>query len=146
MVALIDTNVILDYLLERQPQFNDSACVLRLCRNQQLKGFVAFHSISVIWYLMRKHPPEERRKALTEVTDMLTVTSASHEEVVNAIQNENFSDFEDCLQEKCALNVGADFIVTNNVKDFSASQIPAVTPAEILEVIFNGKNLYAESR
>ena len=77
---------------------------------------------------------------------MLTVTSASHEEVVDAIQNENFSDFEDCLQEKCALNVGADFIVTNNVKDFSASQIPAVTPAEILEVIFNGKNLYAESR
>ena len=144
MVALIDTNVILDYLLERQPQFNDSAHVLRLCQAQQLKGFVAFHSISVIWYLMRKHPHEERRKALTEVTDMLTVTSASHEEVVDAIQNENFSDFEDCLQEKCALNVGADFIVTNNVKDFSASQIPAVTPAEILEVIFNGKNLYAE--
>ena len=142
MVALIDTNVILDYLLERQPQFTYSAQILTQCRAQQLKGFVAFHSISTIWYLLRKHPQEERRRALTEVTDMLTVTSASHEEVVNAIQNENFPDLEDCLQEKCALNVGADFIVTNNIKDFSASQIPAVTPKEFLEVIY-GKNLHA---
>ena len=144
MVLLIDTNVILDCLLERQPQFTYSDYVLAQCRTRRLKGFVAFHSISTIWYTLRKHPQLNRRKLLAEVTDMLTVTSASHAEVVNAIQNENFPDLEDCLQEKCALNVGADFIVTNNIKDFSASQVPAVTPKDFLEVIFDGKNLYAE--
>lgn len=138
MVVLIDTNVILDYLLERQPQFIYADSVFSQCRTKRVKGFVAFHSISTIWYLLRKRPQAESRSLLTQVTDLLTVTSASHEEVVNAIKNENFSDFEDCLQEKCASNIGADFIVTNNIKDFSSSQIPAVTPAEILEVFFYG--------
>lgn len=100
MVVLIDTNVILDYLLERQPQFIYADSVFSQCRTKRVKGFVAFHSISTIWYLLRKRPQAESRSLLTQVTDLLTVTSASHEEVVNAIKNENFSDFEDCLQEK----------------------------------------------
>ena len=146
MVALIDTNVILDYLMVRKPQYDDALRLINACQERKVDMYMAFHSLSTIWYLLRKNPQLNRRKLLLKATDLFSVASASHEEAVSAIQNENFSDFEDCLQEKCALNVGADFIVTNNVKDFSASQIPAVTPAEILEVIFNGKNLYAESR
>lgn len=77
MVVLIDTNVILDYLLERQPQFTDSTRVLKLCRAQQLKGFVAFQSISTIWYTLRKEYKSERRKLLSGMTEIFTVTSAS---------------------------------------------------------------------
>ena len=71
------------------------------------------------------------------MTNFLTVAGASHNAVVRAILNEDFPDFEDCLQEKCALEVGADYIITRNVKDFSASEIPAVTPAEMIEIICN---------
>ena len=56
--------------------------------------------------------------------------------LVSAIKNENFPDFEDCLQEKCAVAVRADFVVTNNVKDFKTSVIPAVTPSEMLAILF----------
>ncbi|MBQ9442304.1 MAG: PIN domain-containing protein [Selenomonadaceae bacterium] len=138
MVLLIDANVILDYLMVRRPQYDYVLRLINFCQKSDVKMFAAFHSVSIIWYTLRKEYKSERRKLLSDMTEIFTVTSASHEEVVNAIKNESFPDFEDCLQEKCALNIGADFIVTNNIKDFSASQIPAVTPAEILEVIFNG--------
>ena len=135
MVLLIDANVILDYFLVRRPHFNKAHRLLTKCLEPSVKGCVSFHSMSIISYVLRKHPDEERKQALYKVTDLLTVVSASHNAVVYAIGDKNFSDFEDCLQEKCALNINSDYIVTNNVKDFSASEIPAVTPAELLEII-----------
>lgn len=132
-VLLIDTNVLLDYILFRQPQYENSFRVISACMKDDVKGYVAFHSLSSMWYSLRKKPTSERRRALSELTNFLTVVAAPHEEVVNAIKDENFPDFEDCLQEKCALAVNADFIVTNNAKDFKSSKIPAVTPTEMIE-------------
>ena len=135
MVLLIDANVILDYLLVRQPQYNDVIRLIYYCEKYDIKEYAAFHTISIIWYHLRRMPVMDRRKLLLNVTNLFIVASASHESVVNAIKNEKFPDFEDCLQEKCALTVNADYIVTNNVKDFKSSEIPAVTPEKILEII-----------
>ena len=138
LVSLIDVNVIMDYLLEREGYFEYAQRLFEYCSDSIIDGYVAFHSMSIISYVLRKHhPAEECRQALYQVTDLLTVVSASHNAVVYAIGDENFSDFEDCLQEKCALNINADYIVTNDVKDFAASQVKAVTPAELLKIIFN---------
>lgn len=141
MVLLIDTNVVLDYLLEREPYFKDANSILALCRTDEIKGYLAFHSVSSIWYTLRKHSEIERRYALLEVAVLLEVAAAPHEAVVDAILNEDFADFEDCLQEKCAIDVEADYIVTGNVKDFKTSTIPAVTPAQMLEILIRGRCL-----
>lgn len=134
---LVDTNVIIDHILIRQPQYQDSFRIMSLCHQNQVKGYVAFHSLPSIWYTLRKVDAHQRRIALIEVTDFLEVVGAPHSEVVSAIKNENFLDFEDCLQEKCAVTAGADYIVTGNIKDFKTSSIPAVTPAEMLEILSN---------
>lgn len=135
MVILVDTNVILGYYQEREGHFEYAQRLFQYGTTKVLKGYVAFHSMSIIWYALRKYPYQDRRTVLREIAKMLTVTAAPHSSVWDAILNEDFPDFEDCLQEKCALEVGADYIVTRNVKDFSASKIPAVTPAELLEII-----------
>ncbi|MBR5913108.1 MAG: PIN domain-containing protein [Selenomonadaceae bacterium] len=138
MVLLIDANVVIDYIMIRKPQYDDAIKLIDYCRKFKVKTYVAFHSVSIIWYILRKNfPPQERRPILLSITDLLTVTAAPHESVVDAINSEDFPDFEDCLQEKCALEVDADYIVTGNVKDFETSQVKAVTPAEMLEIIFN---------
>ncbi len=137
MDILIDVNVIMDYLLERERYFEHAQRLFEYCTESIVNGYVAFHSMSIISYVLRKYPDEERRQALYKITGLLTVVSASHNAVVYAIGDENFSDFEDCLQEKFALNINADYIVTNNVKDFAASKVPAVTPAEMVEIINN---------
>lgn len=60
------------------------------------------------------------------------VASASHDEVLEAIDNQGFTDFEDCLQDKCAKDVGADYIITCNIKDYSNSEVEAITPNEFV--------------
>ena len=137
MILLIDANIILDYFLVRRVHFNNAQQLMIKCREPSIKGYVSFHSLPIIWYTLRRYSIQERRRALLEVTDLLQVVSVSHETVINAVKNEAFADFEDCLQEKCALEVGADYIVTRNIKDFTASEIPAITPAEMIEILCN---------
>ena len=53
---------------------------------------------------------------------------------MNALDNANFKDFEDCLQDECAAAVHADYIITRNAKDFMYSRVKAVTPEEFLKL------------
>lgn len=70
---------------------------------------------------------------MLRLSNILTVAGASQDEVINAIQNEDFSDFEDCLQDKCAKEAGCDYIVTANLRDFINSEVPAIAPDELLK-------------
>ena len=54
---------------------------------------------------------------------------------LSAVQNIDFRDFEDCLQDKCAKEARCDYIVTANLKDFANSEVPAVTPDRLLKII-----------
>lgn len=64
---------------------------------------------------------------------IFSVASASQEEIIEAIENDSFADFEDCLQDKCAKEAGADYIITVNEKDFENSEIEAINPREFLD-------------
>jgi predicted nucleic acid-binding protein len=63
------------------------------------------------------------------------VTSTSQQEILDAIDKDNFPDFEDCLQDKCAKEIGADYIITINVKDYAESEIPAINPKDFLTMV-----------
>ena len=66
------------------------------------------------------------------------MAAASKNEIIDAINRDFFVDFEDCLQDKCAKEVGADYIITCNTRDFENSEIQAVNPKEFMERIANG--------
>lgn len=136
-VVLIDANVILDYVASREPFYREAYEIMKMCHNNEIKGYIAFHSVSIIWYTLRKFIPDnlERRDWLRKILRIVRVTSAGHEEVMKAVEMDSFKDFEDCLQNKCAETVNAEFIVTNNVKDFKMSTITAVTPVEFCQIV-----------
>jgi len=58
--------------------------------------------------------------------------------IISALNNENFTDFEDCLQDECASDFNADYIVTRNISDFKDSKVKAIEPSEFL-AIFKGR-------
>ena len=62
MVVLIDTNVIIDFLIKRQPYEKEASDIIRKCAEKELKGYLAFHSIPNLWYILRKVPEEKRRQ------------------------------------------------------------------------------------
>ena len=135
MVVLIDTNILLDYILKREPFYEDAKKVMEICSSDMADGCIALHTVTTVWYLLRKLPEETKRAALKAVCELLQVVSTSHDEVLNAIESADFKDFEDCIQSKCAKSVNAEYIITRNVSDFEFSEIPAITPEEFLSSI-----------
>ena len=139
MVVLIDTNVALNYILKREPYFHESDQIMAWCAAKVLDGYLAFHSLSIIWYVLRKMPDEERRGWLRSLCTILDVASATTEEVLDALEKVKFKDFEDCLQDKCACHIHADFIVTGNIKDYSDSVTKAMNPADFCTYVREGR-------
>ena len=137
MDILCDTNVIMNYLTGRlDPFLESSEKVIELCSRKTLHGYIAFHSLSTIWYVLRKlYNSEQTRYLLSKTCGILTVSAATHTQIEEAIKNTAFRDFEDCLQDECAQSVGASYIVTCNVKDFAFSKTPAVTPSQMLDIV-----------
>lgn len=133
MVVLVDTNIIIDFLATREPFYQFASKVMEKCSTGEIEGCVAFHTIPNLWYILRRAPEVQRRNWMERICDCLKVVGASHESVVQAIRMNNFKDFEDCLQDRCAEEAKADFIVTRNPADFVESKIPAIEPEELLK-------------
>lgn len=132
---LIDTNVILDNLLERAPDTEYADRIFDLCSSERLKGYVASHSILNAYYIMRKHfPDEERRRALLDICKMVLIVGTDERMIVDALKYDDFRDFEDCVVAKCAESCNADYIITRNVKDFANSSVKAITPDDFLRL------------
>lgn len=65
----------------------------------------------------------------------LCIEGIDSKKIVTAIENSKFTDFEDCLQDECAVSVGADYIVTRNIKDFLNAKVKAVLPEDFLKTL-----------
>ena len=136
MRILIDTNILIDFVSRREPFFVDALKIFELCQQEIVDGAVAAHSIVNMAYILRKDfTPDELRKILLRLCKIFQVEAIDLGKLTAALNDDNFSDFEDCLQTQCALNLRADFIVTRNVKDFAASSIPAVTPENFFKIL-----------
>lgn len=134
ITVLIDTNIFIDVLQDRIPFTDNSQAVIGLVTQKKIKGAVAAHSITNLWYILRKtHSDEERRNYLLSLFEIFDVVSIDKNRLVAALENSNFKDFEDCLQDECACAINADYIITRNAKDFESSMVKALTPEEFLE-------------
>ena len=130
---LIDTNVLLDYLLEREPFFDDAKKVILSCTEGNIKGCIVAHSISNMFFILRKdYTAKERREILFNLCTIFNIEGIDKAKLLSGLANEDFSDFEDCLQMECAKSYGAEYIVTRNVADYSTSEIKAILPSEYL--------------
>lgn len=136
MRALLDTNVLIDYLAMRQPFTENAEKIITLCRDNVIEGVMAAHSVMNIFYILRKSfSVDERRAILTDLCELFTVIGIDKAKIISALGNYSFSDIEDCLQAVCAEISAVDYIVTRNIKDFQSSKVPVVTPSEFLTLI-----------
>lgn len=136
MKVLIDTNILLDALIGREPYYESADKVLKFCADKRIQGVIAAHSVPNMFYILRKDmSEEERREVLLRICKILTVEGIDQTKIVKALKEKEFSDFEDCLQAECAVAVHANYIVTRNADDFARSSIPCVTAEELCEKI-----------
>ena len=132
---LVDTNVLLDYFLTREPFFNDAKQIIEKCAEGKINACIAAHSVSNMFFILRKtYDVKERRELLLSLFEIFDVEGIDSEKLMKGLKNETFSDFEDCLQMECAESFCAQYIVIRNTADYVTSKIPAVTPTEYLEM------------
>ena len=132
MIVLVDTDVLIDVVLDRAPFADHAAALLDALERGPSRGWLAWHSISNFYYLVSA---TQGRAAtftfLDELTQFLDVAPTTRDHLRRALKFE-LKDFEDAMQVGAATACGADFIATRNVRDFRKSPIPAVTPAQAL--------------
>lgn len=135
MDLLIDTNIFMDVFLRRQPFEELSKKIFQMCVLKEHNGIIASDSFTNMFYILRKNYSQtDLRALLLNVAKNFKISSLTKQKLVNALLRVDFLDFEDCLQDECAIEFCADYIITRNPKDFENSQIKALTPEEFLSL------------
>lgn len=131
MKVLLDTNILLDSILERKPFDSAADRVWQANERRQISAYVTTSSLRDLVYLVRKERPiEVAFQAVRICLDTFRVCRVGRLEIERALRFPG-SDFEDNLQLACALAVPLDAIITRD-KKFKGAPIPVLTPAQLL--------------
>jgi predicted nucleic acid-binding protein len=135
MKVLIDTNIILDVWLQREPFWKASAKVVGLVENKDVVGVLSPTSITTLHYLGRKGIGEVGvRKLLKILLQLFEIGSLQKNDFSNSLGSK-LKDFEDAVLESIALADGLDYIVTRNIKDFKGGKVRVLDPQEFIGIM-----------
>ena len=132
MRILIDTNVILDVLMQRDG-FESGREILRMSHLGKLQGFVSASAITDIFYILYRHIKDKKETidSVRRLIAFVQVASVDEKIICEALES-GWADFEDAVQYQAAKSRNARYIVTRNTKDFEASLPEAITPEDFL--------------
>ena len=131
MKVLLDTNVILDVWLAREPFWKDSAAILAKSERNEIEGWICPTTITTLHYLGKKVLGEEKTRALlNQLISICKVGKLSVQTLKTALDSE-ISDFEDAVIEAVSIENNIELIATRNIKDFKRSKVQAMEPSNI---------------
>jgi predicted nucleic-acid-binding protein len=135
MKILIDTNIALDVLLERQPFYEMGTKILGLSKGG-IELFISASAITDIYYIVRKNRGSKETAMTLLKTMLLSVDAASvtGNEIRRAIALD-WGDFEDAVQYAAGERIAVDYVITRNAADFAFAAIPVISPEELLAMI-----------
>ena len=119
--------------MHRDPFFDNSKAVLKLCEDRVVNGFISASAITDLFYITRKAlgSVEDTYRVISNVLNIVRILTVTNDDVLSAFQIKA-KDFEDCLKATCAKSNQCDGIVTRNTKDFNGFGITLYTPEELL--------------
>lgn len=134
--VLFDSDVLLDVLSQRQPFFAASAQAVNTAATKMIAGYVAAHSVTNVFYILRRSMGSEAARAsLRRLFQHLEVANVDRA-VIDAALSSSITDFEDAVVSEAARAAGLDIIVTRNISDFKLSEVPAIRPEDFLKRVF----------
>ncbi len=132
---LIDINILLDVLQMREPFYDASARLLALIEAGRIKGYIAAHSITTLFYLIQKDQSSAQARAnITSLLQFLEIAPVDQNTIEQAL-NLDYRDFEDAVQMISALQCKAEYLITRNVPDYQPALLPVIQPVDLLGTI-----------
>ena len=131
--AFIDTDVILDFMIAREPFAMDAARIFTLSEKKQISICTTGLVFSNAYYVLRKLGPHKKVvQKLIQLSRLVDIIGLSKTAVNQALESD-FGDFEDALQHFAALSENVKIIITRNTKDYKYSELAVLTPDQYLK-------------
>lgn len=135
MRVLVDLNVIIDVVQNRQPFYEASAGVVDAVARGEVVGWLAAHSVTTLFYVIsRTRNRETAVQAINGLLEALTVANVD-DTVIREAVSLGWKDFEDAVQMASAGAEGVDYLITRNTKDFQSGPVPVIQPAAFLALL-----------
>ncbi|MCB1743187.1 MAG: PIN domain-containing protein [Gammaproteobacteria bacterium] len=135
MIVLVDTDVLIDVALGRAGFTESAGALLDALEQRSATGYVAWHTISNFYYLVRPNRGRnDTKQFVLELLSFMDVAPTSTDALRYAA-NLEMSDFEDAMQVAAAIGCHADFIATRNIPDYARSPIKAALPSDVVAML-----------
>ena len=133
--ALLDTDVNLDFILQRQPFFAEADEIFLRCSNGDFEAYVCDITPVNIFYIGRKEIG--RQPTVQAIADLLRMAKICTVEknILQMALTSPITDYEDAVQHECAAAENLDAIVTRNTKDYKNSSVKIYSPSEFLQFL-----------
>jgi predicted nucleic acid-binding protein len=131
--VLIDTNIVLDFLLEREPFLSDAEALFQAIGAGQVVGYVTATTLTDIFYIAKRQTQslERARQTISIILAVMEVCPVDRT-VLEVALTSGLADFEDAVQIACAIAQGLDAIVTRD-RDFSSATMPVLSVNQLLK-------------
>jgi len=131
--VLVDTNIILDIFLKREPFFDKSQQLVAEVVESGFIPHISSSSVTDLYYICKKNGMGkdvilEKLKKLLKAFEVLIIDKVSINEAISS----DIKDFEDAVQIMAAKNEKINLIITRNKKDFTNEWVETQTPEEYL--------------
>lgn len=130
----IDSDIMLDATLRREPFCLYALNLLELCYESRLKAITSPTAFINTHYFLNKFSPLTKMESLKRLRSIVSIAEVN-ETIIDLAFNSTFTDFEDAVQFYTAKSAGADIIVTRNIKDYKHSTIPILTAEQFLKTL-----------
>jgi predicted nucleic acid-binding protein len=133
--VLVDTNVVLDVLLDRRPFADAATQIFALVEESRIEGLLCATTVTTVDYLLGQAlPPEKARGALQRLLDLFEIAPVNRPVLEQALRSK-IADFEDAVLEQAGRLAAVDAITTRNVSDFVKSAITVFDPTELVAAV-----------
>lgn len=133
MRVLVDTNIFLDTLMDREGLAQASQEVLDWCEGHPGEAWIAWHTLSNLFYIGAKTTGRTNAMKYLDAILLAFEIAPCDSSSIRLARSLKMPDFEDALQVAAATEADAALIVTRNVKDFKRSPIRAINPEQFLK-------------
>lgn len=134
---LIDTNVIIDIALEREPFVNDAKEIIKLIDKQQIEAYISATTVTDIYYITKRKTSHEQVINFLENLFVFVRVLPINENIVKKAMKSESKDFEDAIQIETSKQNDIGVIITRNKKDFENSGLQIFSPDEYINNLKN---------
>lgn len=128
----LDTDIIMDFLTERDPFYPYAALVFEKIEKRELNAFVSSLIIWNIYYWLEKYLGNSEAKKKLKKFRMLVDVISIDSKIIDQALDSNMKDFEDSVQYFAAISKNIPIFLTRNKKDFKKADIRIMDCSEFL--------------